>query len=649
MYTQSKDFKTRITHKHDVQSNWLQAENKFVPLAGELIVYDADGTYTQPRYKIGNGTDLLGNLPFIDAASVIEELDYTDAPEDGKYVSAVTQSNGVIAVTKASLPAIPTVNNAKITIAPGTKLTTGGDFTTNQGTAETITLNHETTTRSNTTNSETVNYGNTFNVIDTISSDATGHITAVNTKTVTMPAAVDISGKMDKANPNGTGSFSLNRKADQTIGNYSFAEGYDNIASGLYSHAEGYSTTASSESAHAEGSNTTAAAPNSHAEGGYTTASGTDSHAEGGYTTASGTHSHAEGFDTTASGSHSHAEGDSTIASGYASHAEGNYTTANSQSQHVQGEYNILDIENDIGRGTYAHIVGNGTDDNARSNAHTLDWSGNAWFSGDVYVGSTSGTNKDEGSVKLATEEYVDGVTGNIQTQLNGKQATITGAATSITSANLTANRALVSDGSGKVAVSAVTSTELGYLDGVTSAVQSQLDAKIPLAGVSDYTITGNLLFADSGTAESVFRGLQGKCGDNDYWRVGGRATANNAGYMEIATADDGTEPIYVRQYSGVYSTLKRTATLLDGSGNTSFPGRVTAAGATLTSSLNLANGTWNQLGDDVLFGDNNTAGGFAIKGTNGNTNLKMVSNSNNTSASIVYDSTNECLNFVFA
>jgi hypothetical protein len=55
---------------------------------------------------------------------------------------------------------------------------------------------------------------------------------------------------------------------------------------------------------------------------------------------------------------------------------------------------------------TSAHIVGNGTD-SKRSNAHTLDWSGNAWYSGNVYVGSTSGTNKDEGSKKLATEEYV--------------------------------------------------------------------------------------------------------------------------------------------------------------------------------------------------------------------------------------------------
>ena len=43
---------------------------------------------------------------------------------------------------------------------------------------------------------------------------------------------------------------------------------------------------------------------------------------------------------------------------------------------------------------------------------------------------------------------------------------------------DLTASRALVSDGNGDVSVSAVTSTEIGHLDGVTSAIQSQLDAK---------------------------------------------------------------------------------------------------------------------------------------------------------------------------
>lgn len=73
---------------------------------------------------------------------------------------------------------------------------------------------------------------------------------------------------------------------------------------------------------------------------------------------------------------------------------------------------------------------------------------------------------------------YLSGVTSAIQTQLDAKQAAITGAATTIVSSDLTASRALVANGSGKVAVSSVTSTELGYLSGVTSALQTQLDAK---------------------------------------------------------------------------------------------------------------------------------------------------------------------------
>ena len=88
---------------------------------------------------------------------------------------------------------------------------------------------------------------------------------------------------------------------------------------------------------------------------------------------------------------------------GNCSHAEGIQTISGSSDQHVQGKYNIEDSQ-----GKYAHIVGNGTVEYARSNAHTLDWNGNAWYAGDIYTGSTSGVNKDEGSKKLATEEYVD-------------------------------------------------------------------------------------------------------------------------------------------------------------------------------------------------------------------------------------------------
>lgn len=141
-------------------------------------------------------------------------------------------------------------------------------------------------------------------------------------------------------------------------------------ASGFCSVAEGYETTASGYAAHAEGEGTTASSQSAHAEG-YNT-------------TASSYYTHAEGWETTASAKAAHAEGSYTVSKGQQSHAEGFQTIAASTSQHVQGKYNIEDANN-----TYAHIVGNGSS-STRSNAHTLDWNGNAWFKGDVYVGGTS-------------------------------------------------------------------------------------------------------------------------------------------------------------------------------------------------------------------------------------------------------------------
>ena len=90
----------------------------------------------------------------------------------------------------------------------------------------------------------------------------------------------------------------------------------------------------------------------------------------------------------------------------------------------------------------------------------------------------------------IATKKNVDAVASRVttaegeidalQTAVNGKQDTVIGGASTIVDSNLTADRALVSNSSGKVAASTVTSTELGYLDGVTSAIQTQLNAKVP-------------------------------------------------------------------------------------------------------------------------------------------------------------------------
>ena len=73
----------------------------------------------------------------------------------------------------------------------------------------------------------------------------------------------------------------------------------------------------------------------------------------------------------------------------------------------------------------------------------------------------------------------------SLQTALTSKQDVIVGAASTITEDNLATDKALISNSSGKVAVSNVTSTELGYLDGVTSNVQTQLDKKLEKAPVT--------------------------------------------------------------------------------------------------------------------------------------------------------------------
>ena len=104
---------------------------------------------------------------------------------------------------------------------------------------------------------------------------------------------------------------------------------------------------------------------------------------------------------------------------------------------------------------------------------------------------------------------YLSDVTGLVQNQLNGKQATITGAGTTITSANLTANRALLSNASGKVAVSSVTNVELGYISGLTSSAQAQLNTK--LAPTISSVATGDILYYNGSAWVNLPRGTNGQ------------------------------------------------------------------------------------------------------------------------------------------
>ena len=175
-------------------------------------------------------------------------------------------------------------------------------------------------------------------------------------------------------------------------GKGSHAEGGATNALGTYSHTEGNRsstpntggsiTNQSAAAAHAEGNATKAYGNYSHAEGNATEAHGSASHAEGKGSKAQANFAHAEGNSTIAAGSCAHSEGNQTEARAESSHAEGYGTKATSSYQHVQGKWNYLDANEKSG--SYAHIVGGGTSKDNRKNIHTLDWSGNAWFAGDV-------------------------------------------------------------------------------------------------------------------------------------------------------------------------------------------------------------------------------------------------------------------------
>ena len=106
---------------------------------------------------------------------------------------------------------------------------------------------------------------------------------------------------------------------------------------------------------------------------------------------------------------------------------------------------------------------------------------------------------------------------------------------------------------------------------------------------IARFTSDGNLSCnAASATVASKVYGQVGDTGshelvrcdmNNDQFRIIAGSNGNNNGWAEIATADDGNEPIYVRQYTGVFSSVVRTLTLLDANGYTHFPSYINIGG----------------------------------------------------------------------
>ena len=435
-----KTLTTRVQQKSDTSANWAKATN-FTPLKGEIIVYT-----DLRKIKIGDGVTKVGALEFANSKDA-ETL-------TGASLSTILNSSDVeIPTSKAVLDAL----NGKVD-----KVDAGSDWNQNDDTQPDYIKNrpfYESISLTTFLEEQQIDFSSSFTTPNPIVQGKTYFVHWDDTEYTIEATGKDIFGDgsiwipyleqadglftiegtvMDAADKGThnvaiyTTELSLKtidekfipdtiaRKDDFVVrsvgGSYPDSNGNVNVnyynvidrppikrGSGTESIMQLGATEASGGGSHAEGYLTTSSGMYSHAEGDSTEASGEGSHAEGRSTKAIGTYSHAEGSATRARGEGSHAEGSGCSSTGKFSHAEGYGTVASSDYQHVEGKFNIEDPN-----GHYAHIVGNGEPKSDPSNAHTLDWSGNAWFAGDVYTGSTSGTNKDEGSKKLATEEYVD-------------------------------------------------------------------------------------------------------------------------------------------------------------------------------------------------------------------------------------------------
>lgn len=149
-------------------------------------------------------------------------------------------------------------------------------------------------------------------------------------------------------------------------------------------------------------------------------ANGNGSVALGGYNVeANGDHSLASGIGSIAVGKGSCAFING-VTYGEYSFASGLHTVANGDNQFVLGRLNIRDELN-----KYAYIFGNGYETDlgnhnsveTRSNAYTLDWNGNGWYQGEVYVG---GTSQDDGNKLLSTADIYFDTSGYLCVTIDG-------------------------------------------------------------------------------------------------------------------------------------------------------------------------------------------------------------------------------------
>lgn len=201
-----------------------------------------------------------------------------------------------------------------------------------------------------------------------------------------------------------------------------------------------------------------------------------------------------------------------------------------------------------------------------------------------AYFSSRTSNKATAGLFRLANTENVTwrnaAHDGNLALSVNASdQLTFNGVVISGSTA-LTASRAVVTNGSGVLTAATTTSTEIGYVNGVTSAIQTQIDLKAPLASP---TFTGTVT-----TPNLILSGLTATTVpylDGSKQFASSVVTPTELGYVSGVTSAIQTQ-LNAKQVSGNYITA------LTGDVAASGPGSAAAtiqAGVIVNSMVNVS------------------------------------------------------------
>lgn len=399
--SEEKRLKARVAHKHKTEAEWYldvytaadsttKRPDPFIPLDGELIIFDPDATNTKKRFKFGDGKTNVIDLPFVSGSGGTPGTGVMEAGEGKNSVqqpSATATGDNSAAFGTSTASGDYSHTEGKDTKAAAESSHTEGEETLVGSKGFKITdfnIGSKTYTLSSTDGLAVgdiysieirIKYQNDEGNYDYFHQFTNcGKITQIN------GLIISVNNIIDPTKYGGTLEDTILLIMDKPLigdidyirGSYAHAEGYQTKASAAYAHAEGKLTTAFNNCAHAEG-HSTVADVYAHAEGVQTRALGRSSHTQGRKTETHAQSAHAEGESSVVFARGGHAEGYKTVVGDqnkkydamyvnsdmHVGHAEGFQTRALSTAAHAEGKNNI------VGAYTYAvsgvQVLTNGT------------------------------------------------------------------------------------------------------------------------------------------------------------------------------------------------------------------------------------------------------------------------------------------------